>query len=80
MVAFDTLDVFTDDGRRLLRAGFIFDLVRKLRPSLADGDAGESWLETTYLSERVRLGRGNKVSPDELEGKPWHPRHAPCLR
>lgn len=58
---FDTLDIFSDEGRRLLRAGFVFAMIRFLKPSLSDGDADAAWLETTYLSDQVRLGRGNKV-------------------
>jgi len=62
MVEFDSLEIFSGDGRRLLTAGFLFDLIRRLRPSLTNGDDGASWLETTYISPRVRLGRGNKGS------------------
>lgn len=67
LVEFDALDVFVSVGRptryrRLLRAGLLFGLIRAVRPALANGDDGESWLETTYLSPRVRLGRGNKGS------------------
>ena len=62
IVEFDSLDIFSEDGQqRLLRAGFIFTLVRRLRPSLSDGDAGACWLDTTYLTDRLRCGRGNKV-------------------
>ena len=67
---FDTLDLFLqsgDDGaegvRRVLRAGWLFSLIRALKPALVNGREGEtSWLETTYITERVRLGRGNKGS------------------
>lgn len=62
LVEFDNLEVFTADGTRLLSAGWLFALVRALRPSLSNGDADASWLETTYLSKTVRLGRGNKGS------------------
>ena len=62
LVEFDNLEVFKADGTRLLSAGWLFALVRALRPSLTNGDADASWLETTYLSKNVRLGRGNKGS------------------
>ncbi|KAL1503964.1 hypothetical protein AB1Y20_010381 [Prymnesium parvum] len=62
LVEFDSLDLFTPGGRRLVRAGFVFDVIRRLRPSLSEGEAGASWLQTTYLSDRLRLGRGNKGS------------------
>ena len=62
LVEFDNLEVFKSDGTRLLSAGWLFALVRALKPSLTNGDADASWLETTYLSKNVRLGRGNKGS------------------
>lgn len=66
LVNFDTLDVFLlfDGGnaRRILRAGGLFSLVRALRPALASGSDDQPWLDTTYISKRCRLGRGNKVS------------------
>lgn len=70
-VNFDTLDVFLCGGgpaRRLLRAGALFTLVRTLKPALINGEGtSTSWLDTTYLSPRVRLGRGNKGSVFTLE-------------
>lgn len=73
-VDFDTLDVFlaVAEGapRRLLRAGGLFSVVRALRPSLMNGpdEANDRpWLDTTYISEQVRLGRGNKGSVFVLE-------------
>jgi len=61
-VLFDQLEVFTLDGRRLASAGWLFTAQRLFAPSLANGEDTSSWLETTYLSPRVRLGRGNKGS------------------
>ena len=64
-VNFDSLEFFveTDTGAvRVLSLGWLFALIRAVRPALTDGDADGPWLETTYLSERVRLGRGNKGS------------------
>lgn len=62
IVKFDSLEVFSEDGRKLLSAGWLFALVRALKPSLQNGSEDASWLETTYISERMRLGRGNKGS------------------
>jgi hypothetical protein len=64
-VNFDALEFFleTDTGAvRVLSLGWLFALIRAVRPALTDGDADGPWLETTYLTERVRLGRGNKGS------------------
>ena len=64
IVNFDTLDVFLlgSTSRRALRAGWLFSLVRSLKPDLASGDSYAPWLDTTYISQKVRLGRGNKGS------------------
>jgi len=62
MVQFDSLDVFSEEGRRLLSAGWIFALSRAINPALEKGDQDASWLDTTYISDDVRLGRGNKGS------------------
>ena len=73
LVSFDTLDVFFLGGgtgataRRVLRAGALFSAVRSLKPALANGADDASWLDTTYISERARLGRGNKGSVFILE-------------
>ena len=65
-VEFDSLEVFreNDSGgmNRVLSAGFLFSLIRKVRPALTNGADEGSWLDTTYANERVRLGRGNKGS------------------
>lgn len=67
IVTFDSLDIFTKDGKRLLSAGWIFDLARRINPGLQNGADESSWLETTYISENARLGRGNKGSVFVLE-------------
>lgn len=69
LVVFDTLDVFVlgESSQRVLRAGPLFSLIRNLKPALANGDNDASWLDTTYVSERMRLGRGNKGSIFILE-------------
>ena len=46
----------------MLSLGWLFALIRTLRPALTNGADSSSWLETTYLSDRMRLGRGNKGS------------------
>ena len=78
LVEFDTLDVFTfgsetAEGQRVLRAGWLFKVVKMLKPSALNGDDSASWLDTTYLSPRVRLGRGNKGSVFILERCPPGP-------
>jgi len=62
LVEFDCLELFTAEGRRVLSLGWLFALIRTLRPALTNGADSSSWLETTYLSDRMRLGRGNKGS------------------
>lgn len=62
LVLFDSLELFTAEGRRLVQAGWLFALIRRLRPALTDGLDDTPWLDTTYLSPRMRLGRGNKGS------------------
>ena len=65
-VEFDALEVFdagsANDGRRLFRATWPFALVKRLNPALTTGSDDTAWLETTYLSDAVRVGRGNKGS------------------
>ena len=64
-VNFDSLEFFleTDSGAvKVLSLGWLFAFIKAVRPALTDGDADGPWLETTYLSQRVRLGRGNKGS------------------
>ena len=46
----------------MVQAGWLFALIRRLRPALTDGLDDTPWLDTTYLSPRMRLGRGNKGS------------------
>ena len=41
----------------VLDLGFLFNL-----QALVAGTDENGWLETTYLSDRVRIGRGNKGS------------------
>jgi hypothetical protein len=62
IVQFDSLDIFSKEGRRLFSAGWLFTLARAINPALERGAADASWLDTTYISDDVRLGRGNKGS------------------
>jgi len=61
-VKFDSLEVFGPGGGRRLATGALFALIDKLKPDLVTGGDAASWLETTYLSDAVRVGRGNKGS------------------
>ena len=61
-VSFDNFELFGGDGRRTAEARWLFALVNRFRPALATGDEATSWLETTYLSPTLRVGRGNKGS------------------
>lgn len=60
IVAFDTARIQVAlFGRRrpiaTLNLDFVFDVLARIRRSRDNG-----WLETTYLSESLRIGRGNK--------------------
>lgn len=70
-VDFQRLEVYkaTDGVKKgsLFSAEWPFKLQKKLNPELANGADQTSWLDTTYLSPRVRLGRGNKGSIFVLE-------------
>ncbi|KAH8057335.1 hypothetical protein JL722_6990 [Aureococcus anophagefferens] len=62
-VEFDSLEFFDEtSGQRVFRAAWPFKLVKQFRPSLTTGADDVAWLETTYLSDDVRVGRGNKGS------------------
>ena len=62
-VEFDSLEFFDEKtGQRKFRAAWPFKLVKQFRPSLTTGADDVAWLETTYLSDDVRVGRGNKGS------------------
>ena len=57
-VKFDNLEIELFDGKIKLEFKWLFTLVYALRPE----EEAESWLDTTHLSEDLRLGRGNKGS------------------
>lgn len=54
IVAFENLDIELNSGISL-QLGWIFSLLKKLKGRDVGG-----WLETTYLGEDMRIGRGNK--------------------
>ena len=67
-IEFDNLEFKSADGAAsYLTIGWLFGLIRRVRPALQNGADAQSWLDTTYLSARVRLGRGNKGSIFVLE-------------
>ena len=57
VVSFDTAKLALDIGPTI-DIGFLFDI----RAALKGGDKESGWLETTYLSNDMRIGRGNKGS------------------
>ncbi len=56
IVAFDKADIVFGNGF-VLSLGFLFSILAALRGS---NDSG--WLETTFVDEDIRIGRGNKGS------------------
>ncbi|KAL3808409.1 hypothetical protein ACHAXA_009850 [Cyclostephanos tholiformis] len=56
VVAFDTATIALDMGPTL-DLSFLFDI-----RAMFKGTKEAGWLETTYVSDRVRIGRGNKGS------------------
>lgn len=57
VVAFDTARIALDVGFTV-DLSFLFDI----RAAIKGGSKDTGWLETTYLSDDVRIGRGNKGS------------------
>jgi hypothetical protein len=70
-VEFQRLEVYkAQKGEKkgsIFSAEWPFKLLKKIKPELTNGADPASWLDTTYLSPRVRLGRGNKGSIFVLE-------------
>lgn len=54
VVSFNSADITLKNGLRL-KLGFLFGLIALIRGSSENG-----WLETTYVDESLRIGRGNK--------------------
>ena len=61
-IQFDRLEFLREDGSALFSAEWPFKLQRALKPELANGEESTSWLDTVYISDMVRLGKGNKGS------------------
>ena len=57
IVAFDIAKVALDVGFTI-DLGFLLDL----RAALKNGNKEAGWVETTYISDDMRIGRGNKGS------------------
>ena len=63
-VDFDLIELYSlPESRLLWRNDWLFAIARKFNPALfTGGQESSAWLETTYLSDNVRVGRGNKGS------------------
>jgi hypothetical protein len=57
VVAFDKADIEFKNGF-VLSLGFLFSIIAAFRGGIKDN----GWLETTFLDEELRIGRGNKGS------------------
>lgn len=57
VVAFDRADIELKNGF-VLSLGFLFSIVAAVKGGIKDN----GWLETTFLDEDMRIGRGNKGS------------------
>jgi hypothetical protein len=57
IVAFEKCEITLNNGF-VLSLGFLFSALAAVRGGIKDS----GWLETTYLDEDLRLGRGNKGS------------------
>eukprot|EP00529_Nitzschia_sp_RCC80_P029703 CAMPEP_0113455402 /NCGR_PEP_ID=MMETSP0014_2-20120614/8358_1 /TAXON_ID=2857 /ORGANISM="Nitzschia sp." /LENGTH=317 /DNA_ID=CAMNT_0000346833 /DNA_START=61 /DNA_END=1014 /DNA_ORIENTATION=+ /assembly_acc=CAM_ASM_000159 len=58
IVSFDTCLIELLDGKFTLDLGFLFDL----RALTQNGSKVGGWLETTYVDDKIRIGRGNRGS------------------
>jgi hypothetical protein len=54
LVKFDTAEISIKNGPSI-NIGGLFSLIRTVRGATEDG-----WLETTFINENMRIGRGNK--------------------
>jgi len=57
VVSFETANITLNDGF-VLQFGFLFSLIAAFR----GGNKENGWLETTFLDEDLRIGRGDKGS------------------
>lgn len=55
IVGFDTLEIKLLGGKLALNLGFLFSILATVR-----GSSDNGWLETTYIDDSLRIGRGNK--------------------
>lgn len=70
-VDFDEIEVFDQQGVKVWGNTWLFSVARFFNPSLfTGGNESTAWLETTYLSDTLRVGRGNKGSCFLLEKGP----------
>ena len=54
VVSFERCDITLKSGFQL-KLGFLFDIL-----AFARGTKESGWLETTYIDDNMRIGRGNK--------------------
>lgn len=54
IVSFEKADITLNNGF-VIRLGFLFSII-----ALLQGSSDNGWLETTFLDDDVRIGRGNK--------------------
>jgi hypothetical protein len=57
-VNFDTLELALGD--KVVKIGWLFPLIASLKKK--DDSEVSAWLETTHVSQSLRLGRGNRGS------------------
>lgn len=70
-VDFDEIEIFDDLGVKVWGNTWLFSVARFFNPGLfTGGNESTAWLETTYLSDTLRVGRGNKGSCFLLEKDP----------
>lgn len=55
VVAFDTADI-TLASKFKISLGWLFDIIAATKGGIKDN----GWLETTYIDDEIRIGRGNK--------------------
>ena len=57
IVAFEKCNITLNNGF-IFKLGFLFSIISQFRGGVKDS----GWLETTYLDNDIRIGRGNKGS------------------
>mmetsp|Transcript_15644 Transcript_15644/g.20678 ORF Transcript_15644/g.20678 Transcript_15644/m.20678 type:complete len:237 (-) Transcript_15644:283-993(-) len=67
-VDFEEIEILDAETRNsIFKNRWLFTLIRTFNRKLINGEQESAWLETTYLSDRLRIGRGNKGSCFLLE-------------